>query len=80
MTTLPIGPSDVRDAAVQIRAAAVYTPLLENAALNARAGRRVLVKFEGAQHTGSFKFRGAYNRLSDVLNKARRAGVVAGSL
>ena len=79
MTTLPIGPSDVRDAAVQIRAAAVYTPLLENAALNARAGRRVLVKFEGAQHTGSFKFRGAYNRLSRIPVESRAAGVVAWS-
>jgi threonine dehydratase len=39
----------------------------------------VLVKFEGAQHTGSFKFRGAYNRLSRIPNADKPAGVVAWS-
>ncbi|KPH65322.1 MULTISPECIES: threonine ammonia-lyase [Novosphingobium] len=71
--------ADVIDAADRIRGAAVRTPLLEFAPLNERLGHRALVKFEGAQHTGSFKFRGAYNRLSRIAAERRAAGVVAWS-
>lgn len=70
---------DVLDAARVIAPAAVRTPLIENDVLNARCGRRVLIKFEGAQRTGSFKFRGAYNRLARLDGAARVAGVVAWS-
>jgi threonine dehydratase len=70
---------DVRRAAQILAGVAVYTPLLEYAALNERAGRRVLIKFEGAQHTGSFKFRGAYNRLAQIQGAAKTGGVVAWS-
>ncbi len=70
---------DVVDAARVIATAAIGTPLLENAQLNERCGRRVLLKFEGAQHTGSFKFRGAYNRLARLTVAERAAGVVAWS-
>lgn len=71
--------ADVESAARQIAGHAVRTPLLEYPALSARAGGRVLVKFEGAQHTGSFKFRGAYNRLSRIPDAQRGAGAVAWS-
>jgi threonine dehydratase len=71
--------ADVIDAARVIAPAAVRTPLLENDELNARCGHRVLLKFEGAQRTGSFKFRGAYNRLARLDGAARSAGVVAWS-
>lgn len=74
-----ISAADVEDAARVIAPAAIRTPLLENAALDARCGRRVLVKFEGAQHSGSFKFRGAYNRLARLDAGERKAGVVAWS-
>jgi threonine dehydratase len=74
-----INASDVRSAASMIAGVAVRTPLLEYAALNELAGRRVLVKFEGAQHTGSFKFRGAYNRLARIAGAAKAPGVVAWS-
>jgi threonine dehydratase len=79
MTDLAIAAADILDAARRIKGAAVYTPLLEFAPLNERVGHRVLVKFEGAQHTGSFKFRGAYNRLSRIPFEQRAAGVVAWS-
>lgn len=71
--------ADIVDAAYIIAPAAVRTPLLENDALNDRVGRRVLLKFEGAQRTGSFKFRGAYNRLARLDDRERAAGVVAWS-
>lgn len=70
---------DVLDAARTIAPAAVRTPLIENDVLNARCERQVLVKFEGAQRTGSFKFRGAYNRLARLGEAERKAGVVAWS-
>jgi threonine dehydratase len=76
---LAIAIDDIMDAARVIAQAAVRTPLLENTRLNERCGRRVLLKFEGAQHTGSFKFRGAYNRLARLDDAERAAGVVAWS-
>jgi threonine dehydratase len=76
---LAICADDVRDAARLISAFVVRTPLLENLELNERAGARVLVKFEGAQHTGSFKFRGAYNRLARLDGRKKAASVVAWS-
>lgn len=69
--------SDVEDAACRIAGEAVRTPLLENDALNERTGGRVLIKPECLQRTGSFKFRGAYNRLSRIAPEAREKGVVA---
>jgi len=76
---LAINAEDVADAMRLLAPVAVRTPLLENSALNEHCGRRVLIKFEGAQHTGSFKFRGAYNRLARLTPEERRAGVVAWS-
>ena len=53
------------------------TPLLESPFLNEVAGRRVLVKAECLQHTGAFKFRGAWSALSGIDDASRRAGVLA---
>ena len=67
----------VRDAARQIAGVAVRTPLIESPALNDRLGGRVLIKAETLQHTGAFKFRGAYNRLSRLTEAEKARGVVA---
>ena len=53
------------------------TPLLESTALNARCGVGVWLKAEPFQRSGSFKFRGAYNRLSLLTADERARGVVA---
>ncbi len=74
-----ISVADIHAAAQRIRGIAVRTPLLEYAALNEFVGQRVLVKFEGLQHTGSFKFRGAFNKLTAIAPSERRKGVVAWS-
>jgi threonine dehydratase len=58
--------ADVEAAAARLRGVAVRTPLLESEALNARVGGRILVKAECLQRTGSFKFRGAYNTISQI--------------
>jgi threonine dehydratase len=70
---------DVRAAAARLTGQAVLTPLLESPALNARLGGRLLVKAEPLQRTGSFKFRGAYNTLSQLDAEQRRRGVVTWS-
>jgi len=69
--------ADIEDAARQIAGVAVRTPLLRADALDEAAGGRVFVKAEVLQRTGSFKFRGAYNRISRLDAAARKAGVVA---
>src|SRR5690348_16120201 len=76
MTQLPSF-ADVEAAAARIAGYAMETPLLENMALNARAGARVLIKPETLQRTGSFKFRGALNRILLIPESERRNGVVA---
>jgi arylsulfatase len=53
------------------------TPLLSAAKLSERAGREVLLKLERLQHTGSFKVRGAANRLEALTPEERARGVVA---
>jgi threonine dehydratase len=58
--------ADIEAAAERLRDVAVRTPLLESEALNAQAGGRVLLKAECLQRTGTFKFRGAYNAISQV--------------
>lgn len=67
----------VAAAARRLEGHAVRTPLLEADLLNALAGRRVLVKAECLQRTGSFKFRGAWSRLSALEARARARGVIA---
>lgn len=69
--------ADVIEAARRIAPYAVVTPLLESWALNERVGGRILVKAEMLQRTGSFKFRGAVNRLAQLSADERRCGVVA---
>ena len=70
-------PDDVRAAADRLAGWAVETPLLRADALDERIGGRLLLKAEPLQRTGSFKFRGAYNRLSQLGEDARAGGVVA---
>jgi len=73
------GADDVDAAASRIDGFAVVTPLLESPALNERVGGRVLLKAENLQRTGSFKFRGAYNAVSQVDPERYPGGVVASS-
>ena len=74
-----VSANGVRTAAERLRKVAVRTPLLESAELNERTGGRVLLKAEVLQHYGSFKLRGAYNRLSQLSIEERKAGVLAWS-
>ena len=53
------------------------TPILSSPFLDEIAGRRVLVKAECLQHTGSFKFRGAWSAISNLSKQARSKGLLA---
>lgn len=68
---------DVRDAAMRVEGVAERTPILRSNALDKMAGADVFVKAECLQVTGSFKIRGAYNRLAQLNADQRMRGVVA---
>jgi threo-3-hydroxy-L-aspartate ammonia-lyase len=67
----------VQAAAARLSGVAHRTPLLTSATLDARCGARAFLKAELFQRGGSFKFRGAYNRLSVLDADERARGVVA---
>ena len=76
MTRLPDF-DDIRAAARRLEGHARRTPLLADTPLDRLTGGRILLKVETLQHTGSFKFRGAWNRLVQLNAAERGAGVVA---
>lgn len=75
--TTPPGIEDIHRAAARLLGLIVETPLIESQELNKRFGARILFKPETLQRTGSFKFRGAYNKLSSLSEEERSRGVVA---
>src|ERR1700684_669329 len=76
-STLPVSSADIDAAARVLAPFAVRTPLLSPPVLCERMGTRVLLKPELLQRTGSFKFRGAFNKLSSIPPVQRGGGVVA---
>jgi threonine dehydratase len=80
MSTTPLPTfADVEAAAGRLAGVAVKTPLLRSPVLDELTGATVLLKAEALQRTGSFKFRGAYNRISQLTPEQRKGGVVAWS-
>ncbi len=67
----------IRAAARRLNGHAVRTPMLEAEALSAMAGRRVLVKPECLQKTGSFKYRGGRSAVSAMAEAGDASGVIA---
>jgi threonine dehydratase len=69
--------ADVDAAAQRLAGVALRTPLVTSPMLDALTGARVFLKAEILQRTGSFKFRGAYNKICSIPQDARAGGVVA---
>ena len=69
--------ADIEDAAMRVKDVVVHTPLLRFDALDEAVGAPVWVKPETLQRTGSFKMRGAWNRMSRIPEADRAKGVVA---
>jgi len=67
----------IRAAALRLQGHARVTPLLSSPLLDKIAGRRVLVKAECLQHTGSFKFRGGWSAVSMLSDEQLMNGVIA---
>jgi len=72
-----IGLADVEAAAARIAGRVLRTPALPSDAISRATGARVTLKLENLQAIGSFKERGAANRLALLTEAERRAGVVA---
>lgn len=77
--SIPIGLAEIRAAQARIAGLAIRTPLLSSDALSAATGARVYVKAESLQPMGAFKIRGAANRLRQLGEAERQAGVVTAS-
>lgn len=67
----------IRAARKRLAGHARVTPLLTSAFIDEIAGRRVHLKPECLQHTGSFKFRGAWSAVSNLTDNELKAGVIA---
>jgi threonine dehydratase len=71
--------ADIQEAQARLRGVAKLTPIHYSETLSRRTGRPVHLKAENLQRTGSFKIRGAYNRIATLGEEQRAAGVVAAS-
>ena len=69
--------TDIERAARQIDGVAHRTPVVTSRTVDQRTRGRVFFKCENFQRAGAFKFRGAYNALSQLNPEQRRRGVVA---
>ena len=74
---LPVNFADVRAAAERLGGVANRTPVMTSRTFNALVGREVFFKCENFQRGGAFKFRGAYNRLSQLSDDEKQRGIVA---
>lgn len=79
MTSDFVSLSDIEEARKRLLGVAIRTPVDRSRALSKHAGGEVFVKCENLQRTGSFKIRGAYNRISRLDDSAKKSGVVAAS-
>ncbi len=73
------GLPEIEQARARLDGVARVTPVYRSETLSQLAGREVYLKAENLQRTGSFKVRGAYNRISMLSDDERSAGVVAAS-
>ncbi len=74
---MPLTPKDIRNAAKAIDGGVVRTLCAPSATLSEITGASVILKFENLQFTGSFKERGALNKLLTLPPEKRKAGVIA---
>jgi threo-3-hydroxy-L-aspartate ammonia-lyase len=69
--------ADVEAAAARLAGVANRTPVLTSRTVDSLTGARVFFKCENFQRIGAFKFRGAYNALSELTAEQKRRGVIA---
>jgi threonine dehydratase len=74
---LPVTAADIEAAAARLSGHIERTPMRPSRTLSEITGAKVWVKFENLQFTASFKERGAFNKLAQLTEVERRAGVIA---
>lgn len=74
-----VRPASILAAAQRVQGRVLRTPLEHDALLSEQSGAEVYLKLENLQRTGSFKLRGATNRLLTLSERERAAGVVTAS-
>ncbi|HZD11563.1 MAG TPA: pyridoxal-phosphate dependent enzyme [Candidatus Binatia bacterium] len=74
-----LSPQDVKESAQRLQGIANRTPVITSRTLSARAGCNVFLKCENFQRVGAFKFRGAYNAISQLSEEDRQAGIITHS-
>lgn len=72
-------PEQVANAVKRLDGVANVTPVFTSRTLNGRTGRKLFLKCENFQRVGAFKFRGAYNALSQLNPAEKAAGVITHS-
>src|SRR5688572_33370343 len=70
---------DIEDARLRIRDVITPTPVIADARLSREVGAHAHLKAESLQKSGSFKIRGAYNKISQLSDEEKARGVVAAS-
>ncbi len=73
---LPVAYGDIAAASARLEGHARRTPVMTSRTLDERSGATVFFKCENFQRMGAFKFRGAFNALSQLTPEQRRAGVL----
>jgi threonine dehydratase len=71
--------SDIQDARKSLHGVIIPTPILADNKLSEQLGAKVFLKAECLQRAGSFKVRGAYNKISRLLPEEKQRGVIAAS-
>lgn len=74
---LPVTIDDIREAKYILKNNSRITPLIKSFYLTGISGGQVYLKLENMQLTGSFKFRGAYNKIAHLTEEQKEKGVIA---
>ncbi|MDL2212003.1 bifunctional threonine ammonia-lyase/L-serine ammonia-lyase TdcB [Erysipelotrichaceae bacterium OttesenSCG-928-M19] len=77
MKKLAIDINDIRQAQAVLKGNARKTPLIKSFYFSSLTDGEVYLKMENMQLTGSFKFRGAFNKISSLSDEERAKGVIA---
>ncbi len=77
MKELPISKVDIKEAYETVSKEARKTPLVKSFYLTAVSGGEIYLKLENMQLTGSFKFRGGYNKVNSLTEEEKACGVIA---
>ncbi|HDR5272729.1 bifunctional threonine ammonia-lyase/L-serine ammonia-lyase TdcB [Bacillus cereus] len=74
---LPLNIENIKKAQKILDGNARKTPLVKSFYLTSKTGGEIYLKLENMQLTGSFKFRGAFNKISQLTNEEKERGVIA---